>query len=404
MHYFEQLFTQGLWREIAISLLVLAVTMLLGSLTTRILMVVLKRLAQRTRFGWDNLALQHGHRPAALLITLLYLKLVSPLLRLPPGGMRFVDHVMTILLILAIAYGLISTVRFLKALFLLRYDVTMADNLLARKMHTQLGMLEKVTMTIIVILTLAFLLMTIPGVRQIGVSLLASAGIAGIVIGLAAQKSIGNLLAGIQLAITQPIRLDDVVIVEGEWGRVEEITLTYVVVRIWDLRRLVVPVTYFLETPFQNWTREGSAILGSVFLHTDYTVPVDAVRAEFERLVKPHPLWNGEVCVMHVTDCKPATLEIRLLVSTRDSGQGWDLRCYVREKMVDFLQRHYPEALPRTRVELDGPRQGTDADAPASGRPATTATPASPASTQGATHPTAPDGTPAGVTTQGEAP
>lgn len=385
MHHFEKLMSGEAWQATGVSLLLLLAAILCGWLTRLVLHSILTRLSKRTRFGWDDLALIHGRRPAGLLIIIFYLNLVSPLLRLPAGGMRFVTHAMNVLLILAIAYGLISAVRFLKALFLLRYDVTLADNLLARKMHTQLGVLEKVAMAIIVILTLAFLLMTIPGVRQVGVSLLASAGIAGIVIGLAAQKSIGSLLAGIQLAITQPIRLDDVVIVEGEWGRVEEITLTYVVVRIWDLRRLVVPVTHFLDKPFQNWTREGSAILGSVFLHTDYTVPLDAVRTEFERLVKPHPLWNGEVCVMHVTDSKPSTLEIRLLVSTRDSGQGWDLRCHVREKMVEFLQRNYPEALPRTRVELDGPRRGPDERMEKA--------PASPPD-QTRTQPTSPDGTP----------
>ncbi len=358
MHYFEQLFSQGLWRETAISVLILAVTLLFGSLTTRILMAVLTRIAKRTRFGWDNLALQHGHRPAGLLITLVYLHLALPLLRLPPGGLRFVTHGMSILFILAVAYGLVSTVRFLRSLFLLRYDVTASDNLLARKMHTQIGVLEKAALTIIAILTFAFLLMTIPGVRQVGVSLLASAGIAGIVIGLAAQKSIGNLLAGIQLAITQPIRIDDVVIVEGEWGRVEEITLTYVVVRIWDLRRLVLPVTYFLEQPFQNWTRVSADLLGTVYLHTDYTVPIDVMRVEFERLLKPHPLWDGKVCVVHVSDSRFATLETRFLLSTRNSSDGWELRCYIREKLVDFLQREYPGALPRTRVELDGPKRG----------------------------------------------
>lgn len=368
MHYFEQLFSQGLWREIAISVLVLAITLLVGILTTRILMAVLRRVAKRTRFGWDDLALQYGRRPAGLLVTILYLHLALPLLRLPPGGMRFVTHGMSILFILAVAYGLVSTVRFLRSLFLLRYDVTASDNLLARKMHTQIGVLEKAALTIIAILTFAFLLMTIPGVRQIGVSLLASAGIAGIVIGLAAQKSIGNLLAGIQLALTQPIRIDDVLIVEGEWGRVEEITLTYVVVRIWDLRRLILPVTYFLEKPFQNWTRVSANLLGTVFMHTDYTVPIDAMRAEFERLVKPHPLWDGQVCVVHVTDCKPGVLETRFLLSTRNSSDGWDLRCHVREKLVEFLQREYPEALPKTRVELNGPRQGAipgEPDAPA---------------------------------------
>jgi small-conductance mechanosensitive channel len=355
MHYLADMFSGSAWQNTGISLALLAAALLAGLATTRILYAVLTRIAKRTRFVWDDLALRHGQRPAGLLITLMYLNLALPLLRMPPGGVKFVSLLMNILLILAFAYGMVSTVRFLRALFLSRYDVTHSDNLLARKMHTQVGVLEKVALTIIAVLTLAFMLMTIPGVRQVGVSLLASAGIAGIVIGLAAQKSIGTLLAGIQIALTQPIRIDDVVIVEGEWGRVEEITLTYVVVRIWDLRRLVLPVTYFLEQPFQNWTRVSADLLGTVFLHTDYTVSVDALRAEFKRLLEGHPLWDGKVCVVHVTDSKPETMELRLLLSTRDASDGWDLRCHIREKMIDFLQREYPASLPRMRVELNAP-------------------------------------------------
>ncbi len=343
------------WRDFALSLAIILGTILSGSLTHWVLFGVLGRISKRTKFGWDDIALKHARRPLSLIIPLAYLNFVTPLLKLPAGALSFFSHAMNVLLIIAFAYALVGMVHFLRDLFLLRYDLKADDNLAARKIHTQIGVLEKVAFTIIAILTLAFLLMTIPGVRQVGVSLLASAGIAGIVIGLAAQKSIGTLLAGIQIAITQPIRIDDVVIVEGEWGRVEEITLTYVVVCIWDLRRLVLPITYFLDKPFQNWTRSSANLLGTVFLHTDYTVPVDALRKEFEAILKPHRLWDGKVCNVQVTDSKPETLEIRLLLSTRNSSDGWDLRCEVREHMVNFLQKHYPTSLPRTRVELGEP-------------------------------------------------
>jgi small-conductance mechanosensitive channel len=197
------------------------------------------------------------------------------------------------------------------------------------------------------------MLMTFPKVRQLGTTILASAGIIGIVVGMAAQRTIGAFIAGLQIAFTQPIRVDDVVIVENEWGRIEEITLTYVVVKIWDLRRLIVPITYFIEKPFQNWTRVTADILGSVFLYVDYTVPLDAVREELQRLLKESELWDGKVCVLQVTNTSERTLEVRALMSAADASAAWSLRCHVREKLVDFIKTKYPQALPRLRAELD---------------------------------------------------
>ena len=226
-------------------------------------------------------------------------------------------------------------------------------------------MLKKVAVTIIGIVTLASMLMVFDSVRQFGASILASAGIAGIVIGFAAQRSIATLLAGFQIALTQPIRLDDVVIVENEWGRIEDITLTYVVVRVWDLRRLVVPITYFIEQPFQNWTRSSADILGTVFFYVDYGVPLDALRAELTRLLKASRYWDGKVNVLQVTDAKEHTLEIRALASAADASLAWDLRCEIREKLVAFIQHKYPESLPRFRASLEArlpnlePAQGT---------------------------------------------
>jgi small-conductance mechanosensitive channel len=199
-------------------------------------------------------------------------------------------------------------------------------------------------------------------VRQLGTAMIASAGVAGIVIGFAAQKSLGTLLAGFQIAMTQPIRIDDVVIVEGEWGKIEEITLTYVVVKIWDLRRLVVPITYFIEKPFQNWTRTSADILGTVFLHVDYGVPVGAVREELTRILAASPNWDHKVNVLQVTDAKERTLELRALASSSDASKSWDLRCEMREKLVAFIQDQYPESLPRLRTTFErAPRRDTAA-------------------------------------------
>jgi small-conductance mechanosensitive channel len=185
------------------------------------------------------------------------------------------------------------------------------------------------------------------------VGLFASAGVAGIIIGFSAQKAIGTLIAGIQIAFAQPFRLDDAVVVEGEWGWIEEINLTYVVVRIWDQRRLVLPTTYFLEKPFQNWTRTSADIIGSVFLYTDYTISFDALREELDRILAVTPLWDKKVKVLQVTDSKELTVEIRILVSAKNSPTAWDLRVHVREKMIEFIQKNYPDALPKSRVVLD---------------------------------------------------
>jgi hypothetical protein len=210
-----------------------------------------------------------------------------------------------------------------------------------------------VAVSVIAIFMLASMLMVFDSVRQFGESILASAGIAGIVVGLAAQRSIAALLAGFQIAMTQPIRLDDVVIVEKEWGRIEEITLTYVVVRIWDLRRLVVPITYFIEQPFQNWTRASADILGTVFLYVDYTVPVDSLRGELTRILQASRFWDGKVNALQVTDAKEQTLEVRALASAADASLAFSLRCEIREQLVGFLQRNYPESLPKVRASFE---------------------------------------------------
>jgi small-conductance mechanosensitive channel len=210
---------------------------------------------------------------------------------------------------------------------------------------------------IVALLALAFILFQFDEVRELGMGLLTSAGVAGIIIGLAAQKSIANLLAGFQIAFTQPIRIDDVVIVEGEWGRIEEITLTYVIVRIWDERRLVVPLRYFIEKAFQNWTRKTAQLLGTVYLYVDYRLPIDSLRKELDRLLEENDLWDGRVSKIQVTDSKQDNVEIRALMSAANAGDAWDLRCEIREQLIAFIQKEYPDSLPRMRIEL--PESGT---------------------------------------------
>ncbi|MFN3554690.1 MAG: mechanosensitive ion channel family protein [Bacteroidales bacterium] len=261
-----------------------------------------------------------------------------------------------VLFVVSIAWAVIAAIRIAKNQLLKNFDISVADNLKSRKVYTQFNILEKILVFVVIVISVAVTLMLFDGMRNIGVSLFASAGIAGLILGLAAQKALGTLLAGLQIAITQPIRLDDVVIVENEWGWIEEINLTYVVVRIWDKRRLVVPSTYFLERPFQNWTRTSADILGTVFIYTDYTIPFEPLRKELTRLLETNPLWDGKVNVLQVTDAKEHTLEIRALMSAATSPQAWDLRVFVREKLIEFIQKEYPQCLPRTRVVMEDKR------------------------------------------------
>ncbi len=292
--------------------------------------------------------------PLRFLIPALCIAGVIPLLQLPEKVRGFIGHFIYILLIALFGWVAIKIVYILRGAFLNRYDITVRDNVRARGMHTQMCVIANIMIVVIVLLTVSFMLMSFPQVRHIGVSILASAGIVGVVIGFAAQKTLGDLIAGIQIAIAQPIRLDDVVIIEDEWGWIEEITLTFVVVRIWDLRRLVVPISYFLEKPFQNWTRTSADLLGTVFIYTDYTVPVKEVRNELTRILKNSTKWDKKVDVLQVTNATDKTVELRALMSAADSPTMWDLRCEVRENLLEFLQQRFPECLPRIRIEMKG--------------------------------------------------
>lgn len=298
---------------------------------------------------------KHLGTASAWFLPVLAISLLLPLVPLPPRPFEVLRRFIEFVLILTFAWGLIRTLDVLQDLVQLRYQLGSADNLRVRKLFTQLQFVKKLAASLVAFVAVGLVLMSFETVRRLGTGLLTSAGIASVIIGFAAQRSISNLLAGFQIAFTQPIRIDDVLVVEGEWGRVEEITFTYVVLSIWDERRLVLPLNYFIEKPFQNWTRSSSRLTGVVFLQTDYTVPIESLRAELRRLLEASPLWDERVCVLQVTDSKERTLELRALVSADNASALWDLRCAVREGLVAFLQRDFPGSLPRTRAEVTGP-------------------------------------------------
>ena len=343
------------WPFLAWALALLVGAALVGFGAHRLLFAALPRLLRRTPTGLDEALLRRLRRPSRLLFPLVAVRPVLGTLSAP--GAPWIGDVaqgVTIVLILALTWTVIATVRAVAEWLRSRHDVTVADNLQARRVHTQVDVLTTALVIVIGMVGGAIALMQFPQVRALGASLLASAGIAGIVVGLAARPVLSNLIAGVQLAFTEPIRLDDVVVVEGEWGRIEDITSTYVVVKIWDERRLVLPVSYFLENPFQNWTRETADVLGTVFLYLDWRVPLDRIRAKLEELCEADENWDRRVAGVQVTNTSAEAVEVRCLVSAADASRLWTLRCTVREGLVAFLQKEFPESLPVVRAELRG--------------------------------------------------
>ena len=300
----------------------------------------------------DDSFVRHCYRPLQWTIVLFVIRLTIPAV-VSQESIAGVNHYIGLLLIVLVSWLIIKTVYVLEDYVTGRFAIDVKDNLRARKVHTQFRVLKRIVIVVVCIIALATMLMTFPRIRQLGTTILASAGIIGIVVGMAAQRTIGTFIAGLQIAFTQPIRVDDVVIVENEWGRIEEITLTYVVVKIWDLRRLIIPITYFIEKPFQNWTRVTADILGSVFIYVDHTVPIDAVREELQNILNQSELWDKKVCVLQVTNTSERAIELRALVSAADASTAWSLRCEVREKLVNFIRDNYPQALPKLRTELE---------------------------------------------------
>jgi small-conductance mechanosensitive channel len=340
------------WHGWMWSICILVAAILLARVVHIILFFALKRLARRKGDVFVNSLVRHGQGASRWILPFLALLAAVPAARLSETAQIIIERAVGLGLIAATAWLIILISQILSDLVSARYRIDLADNLAARRVQTQIEVLHRIVVVIVVVVAVSVMLMTFPAIKHIGMSLLASAGLAGLVVGMAMKSTLSSLIAGIQIAFTQPIRMEDAVVVEGEWGWIEEIGTTYVVVRIWDLRRLILPLSYFIEQPFQNWTRSSADLLGSVLLYVDYTVPVEEVRAELGRIVKSTNLWKGGVCVLQVTDAREGTLQLRALVDARDSGAAWDLRCYVREKLIQFLQEKHPGALPRVRAEF----------------------------------------------------
>jgi small-conductance mechanosensitive channel len=268
------------------------------------------------------------------------------------GPERLLLHILLVAFIVLVGWAVMTATDIGTALYLRQHRTDVADNLHARKLLTQARILRRLLNVAVLLMTAALVLMTIPGVKQVGVSLLAAGGAAGIIVGLALQPLLSNILAGVQIAFTQPIRIDDAVVVQGQFGNVEEIKSSYVVIRLWDLRRLIVPLKYFLEQPFENWTRESSTVLSAAIFFVDPRMPIAPLRTRLEQIVRASPLWDGGLVKTQVNDVREQALEIRCLFSTRNSGDGSDLKAEVREQILGWLQREYPDCLPRSRLEL----------------------------------------------------
>jgi small-conductance mechanosensitive channel len=341
------------WQSVVLSIGTILAALLVALLLQRLLFGALRRLFARTETRLDDLMLRRLRWPLLLVLAVLAVRTVLPGVGLPPDAGQLLQHGLGITVIVAVAWLLLAALHIAEWFAVRRHDVGVSDNLRARRIHTQVRIVRRCLGLAVIAIAIGASLMTFPRLRQLGTSLLASAGIAGLVAGLAARSSVENLIAGLQLAFTEPIRLDDVVIVAGEWGRVEEICATYVVVRTWDERRLIVPFAKFLSEPFQNWTRASADILGTVLMHADYRVPVDDVRQHLEAVVRGCDLWDGRVCGLQVTDATPSTVVLRALVSARDASKCWDLRCLVRERLLAFLQQRHPASLPRLRAEVE---------------------------------------------------
>jgi small-conductance mechanosensitive channel len=330
---------------------VVIAALLIGYILKLIITGILRFYRNRDDYSFFKSIITHLGRPLNFFVPLLMLNFMLPLERIDKDTLALLNRVVDILIAIAFANLLINAFKIFEDYVYHQYDLKKEDNLKERKVRTQLIFVRKIVIIIIVLVTLSIILLSFENVRKIGAGLLTGVGIGSIIIGFAAQRSLGNFLAGMQIAFTQPIRIDDVLVVEGEWGRVEDITLTYVVVAIWDQRRLILPITYFIEKPFQNWTRSTSQLLGTVFLYVDYTFPVDDLRNELNRLLKDTKLWDKRVGKLQVTDAKEHTIELRALVSARNSSDAFDLRCYIRESLLKYISDNMPQSLPKMRYQ-----------------------------------------------------
>ncbi len=347
LSYFEEVPT------LVLNLIIITAAILLGLLIHSVVVRLLRYYADKRQTVLSHQVVDYVIRPLQLFIPVVFVNAAIPLMRLTRAETVRFDKFIEIAMTLSFAFILINLVNVFQAILFNVYDINQKDNLKARRVRTQIQYIRQVVKALIIIITLAVILMSFDSMRKLGTGLLGGVAIGATIVGFAAQQSLGNLLAGFQIAFTQPIRLGDWLVVEGEAGWVEEITLTYVVLKIWDKRRLILPINYFITKPFQNWTRRTSDLLGTVYLYMDYSVPVEEVRNELKSFVQGNPLWDEQVCGLVVTDSKEHTIELRALVSSRNSGDLFDLRCLVREHLISYIEKNYPGSLPRTRTALD---------------------------------------------------
>ncbi len=347
-----------------LSIGILFAAVLLGVIVHWIGLHIVARIARRTSQLLHDSILRHCSGPSRIIFPFIFLYLCLPSLEFSKSVIEVMGDLIFVLFIVSVAWLFIRLIYVLEDMVTLKYDIMLEDNLRARRIRTQFGIVKRILIVIIVIFSITAALMSFEKFRNIGTGILASAGLLGLVVGLAAQRILGNLLAGIQIALTQPIRLDDVVVVENEWGKVEEISLTYIVIRLWDLRRLVLPISYFIEKPFQNWTRATADIVGTVLFYVDYSVPVQPIREELLRILKGSGLWDGKNWGLDVTNTSEHTVELRALMGSPNSDTLWRLRCQVRENLIEFIQRTYPHALPKVRTVAE--EAGTGESGPVS--------------------------------------
>ncbi|WP_144763771.1 mechanosensitive ion channel family protein [Curtobacterium sp. 9128] len=334
--------------------------LLLTAVASLVLHLVFRAIGRRER--WAVALSRRTKHPTRtmLLVASLWAAFASSVPHAEAYGWRgTVSHVFLVATIGVGTWLACALAVFLESLGLHKYRVDVPDNRVARRIHTQVLILRRLTVAVLVIIGVGAILLTFPGVEAAGASVLASAGLISVIAGLAAQSTLGNVFAGMQLAFSGSIRVDDVVVVEQQWGRIEEITLTYVVVHLWDDRRFVLPSTYFTSTPFENWTRTGSELLGAVEFDLDWRVSPADMRAELDRILATSTIWDQRVKVLQVTDAVSGLVRVRILVSAPDAGGLFDLRCYVREEMVEWIQRTHPDALPIQRVQLSEPNAPT---------------------------------------------
>ncbi len=343
--------------HLAVHLVILAGATLAGVLALELVAVALRRAIPQAGATLERSLISRGRGPSRLIVAVAAFAIALANVSLSARVDRDVSHVTVIAMTAAIAWLLIRLTYVVEDVLLDRYRLDTADNLRSRRIHTQVQVLRRVTVAAVIVVAFAIMLLSFSRVRAAGAGLLASAGLVGIFAGFAAKPVTTNLIAGVQIAITQPIRVDDVVVIDGHWGRVEEISLTNVIVRIWDMRHLVLPISYLVSNPFENWTRDSAAILGWVHLEVDYSAPVAEVRGELHNILRSSPEWDGVTWNLQVTGATPSTLQLRALMSAPDSTASWNLQCKVREELISFLKSQHPYALPRIRAEIDTPHQ-----------------------------------------------